>query len=647
MLPLLLGAGRVAAGVVQGAVGVGRTVGASLGQVAQGAGRALAGGARRASGIVSNVAATMSRAGSRGGSDTPPVNDRGIDRIDPPLSGDFLPAETSQLPAVREFSQNLDVGFERMTQALSPLDLFVSLLERVAIATERTADSVERMSIVGGGSDVTPADREDALAEQAQAAKESKESVVSSSRTSTRSSGGGMFGSLLSTISGFIKSASKIFAMLAGAVALLFVGDLSDTFNKMKEIFTRIVTALAPVFEVISEQVLPPLFEIFGSLVDIFTNIVEILAPIFSKLLETIIPPLIETFTLLAEVFGKIVTFLAPVLVVIGQIIGDIATDILSLVNLVLKFLTDPIGYLEDGLAYLANGGDSILVGMGNFINGIVEFFAGLADSIPLIGDSIGFNLRQSKVEFGDRAQKRIDTRNKEMAEREVERQTESLASMSPEERSAELDKRVEDGDITPEQRASIEDQIKNNAQQSGAEQDGTPVAQTPIQQVEETPATKVNPQGDILSMLNAMNPTVGSDGSVIANMTINGKQQAKKITASDFSPFAADEVTKALQSQGIIADDATAGFRLADATSGALETGNPGGAALAGASVSTAQSAMDAVGAGGGSQISQMNTVNAPSSVVSSTTTGVIYTDDSSLKSFGKRLLPGVSRNG
>ena len=35
MLPLLLGAGRVAAGVASAAVGVGKTVGSTLGKVAQ------------------------------------------------------------------------------------------------------------------------------------------------------------------------------------------------------------------------------------------------------------------------------------------------------------------------------------------------------------------------------------------------------------------------------------------------------------------------------------------------------------------------------------------------------------------------------------------------------------------------------------
>lgn len=638
MLPLLLGAGRVAAGVASAAVGVGKTVGSTLGKVAQGAGKALSSGAQRASGIVGKVASRMSGASSD--SQSSPVDNKGVARIEQPISGELMPAQADQLPAERQSS---DVGFERVSEALSPLEQAVAFWERTAEASERTADGVERIS--------SPSDRTsdaEAMDDQAAEAEAAAAGVKPTTTNKSVGGGGGMFGDLMKTISGFVKSAGKIFAMLAGAVALLFVGDLSDTFNKMKEVFTKIVTALGPVFEMIGEKVLPPLFNVFNTLVDVFVNLVETLAPIIGNILETVLPPLLETFNLLATIFGKVITFLSPVLAVIGEAIGDVAKDILNLVNLVLKFLTDPIGYLKDGLAYLANGGDTILVGMGNFINGIIEFFAGLADKIPFVGDSIGATLRESKVEFGDRAQERIDTRNKEMAEREVGRQVESLASMSPEKRSAELDKRVEDGDITPEQRASIEDQIKDNAQQSGAEQDGAPVAQTPTQQVAKTPATKVDPQGDILSMLEGMNPTVGSDGSVLAQVNINGARAVKKITASDFSPFPAEEVAKALQTQGIVTDDSTAGFKVAQATAGALESNPPaGGAAVGAASVDTAQSAAAASSAGGGGQVNQMNTVNAPSNIVNSTTTGVIYTDDSSLKSNGKRLLPGMSRYG
>ena len=688
MLPAILGAVGAAAGTVarvgaSAAMSVGRAVGKGATSFAKGAAKAASGAAKGARSVAKTIGSGIGRVARSAGasSEGAPRSGEAASRVnDSPIQGELMPADEntgvssgdsgadgsreentgvssgdSGADGSRELVSVNQSGFERIEQGLSPLEQAVTFWERTASATERTADSVERLGD-SSSDEAGDADRQ-ALVDGQPTPPDAEKKAAPEGKAS-----GGALSGIMKTIMGFIKKLKSIFLIVGIALAGVFMGDMSGIFTKMKDLFGKIVEMLGPLFEVIGEKILPPLFKVFESLLDVFMKIVEVAMPIITNLIETLLPPLFETFSLLVDIFGNIIEFLSPVLVMVGEIIGTVAGVILEVINGVLRFLTDPIGYLKDGLAYLANGGDRILVGIGGFINGIIEFIAGLADKIPFVGDSIAASLREAKVEFGNDAQARIDTRDKEMAERAVNRQVDEYAKMDPETRAAELDKAVENGDITSDQRASIESKILSDAGGQQSEQQGpdalsddggqqseqqgpdaTQVTSIPT----EAPATKVNPQGDILSMLDGMQPTIGEDGSVIVRLTGRRGTRTKKLQVADFSPFPAEEVAKAIESRGLAVSDS--GIKVADATQAVADVqGAGGGANVSAATDATNQSAADVSEASSsGGSVSQMNTVNAPSNVVNSTTTGIIYTDDSSLYKSGRRMLPGISRAG
>ena len=319
--------------------------------------------------------------------------------------------------------------------------------------------------------------------------------------------GDGILDSVFKEIKGFLKLVGKI-GLLIGLAAAAVFGAGDGVFVKIKELFNRLVEALAPVLETLMTKVVPPLLDVLMVVMDAFMQIVEALMPVVIQIVETLLPPVIDLFMTIVDVFMKLVEVLLPPIMqvvdaalpvvtqlvellaevlmtlvdalmpVLEPLVGFIANTLVAVIELigtviggVLKFFTDPVGYIQYGLSYLADGGDMILSGLGGFINGLIEFIAGLVEKIPFIGEDAAAGLRGLKVSFGDAAEERMEQRATERAERAADRVIDEIdMSAPPEEFKAALDQKVADGDMTPEVAAIL--------QQRYEEQDGDTVQQ-------------------------------------------------------------------------------------------------------------------------------------------------------------------------
>lgn len=503
--------------------------------------------------------------------------------------------------------QRLSSNFDDMMDVLEKIDdntlRTAQTTERIAGSMEQMLDTQEDKPLEGPSDD--PTDPNDKTGAGAGAKK-----------------GEGLFGGVMKTIKKFFNKITLFFVAAGLVVATIMSGGAGDLFEKLKDAFSRLVEALAPVLEVIIEKVMPPLFDLFGVLVDLFTKLVEVLAPIFKTIIETVLPPVLEMFGLLAQVFTNLIEMLAPVLTVIGEVLAAVLVAVVEVINSVLRFFTDPIGYLKDGLSYLADGGDMILAGLGDFINGIIEFIADLASNIPLVGDDAAAALRDMKVEFGDNARARMATRADERAQRQAAR----------------------DGvNVSPEDQAAL-DQSQQQTSAAAAQRVETNAG--PVLPTAQEDATKVNSRNDILKIIANKDPQV-KDGVVTVVQGSGRMKRRTPLKASDLSSYGytEEEVIAAMTSAGATAQDGLFVSGSADLQSAIQDNLSVDASQVDDATVQTtsATESASAASGGGANVVAPMNNTNVQN-INSSTSTGVIYTGERDSLGGRTRILPGVA---
>jgi hypothetical protein len=261
---------------------------------------------------------------------------------------------------------------------------------------------------------------------------------------------GKMFGGIMKTIKSIFKGISLFLVGLAvlamslisgGGPLMQQVKDLFDTFMNdvlppllegimkivdvvmpavieivqvLAEAFGKIVVTLMPIILELVEQLLPPIMQLFDTVMQLFSTLMEALMPAITVIMEELLPPIIELFSNLLDVFTDMLVFLTPVFESIGVVIGVVATSLGSVVSAVTDIVGAVVAFFagdtEKAKNMLANAGDKVLIGIANLINGIIEFLASLVDMVPGLG---GFaeDMRGMKLEFGDRAQARVDER--------------------------------------------------------------------------------------------------------------------------------------------------------------------------------------------------------------------------------------------
>lgn len=305
----------------------------------------------------------------------------------------------------------------------------------------------------------------------------------------TKKKGDGMFSGIFDSIKSFLKLFGKI-ALAIGLFAAAVFSANDSVFVKMKELFQRLVEAIAPILQLIMDTVLPPVLDILMMLADAFMQIVEALLPPIISLIEQVLPPIMDLMMQLIDVFmqivealmptiTKIIEAIVPLLTLAIQALAAILENVLvpiietvivptiqmladgllmvigfveTLLSGIVEFFTHPMSYLEDGLSYIADGGDMILSGLGDFINGIIEFIAGLVENIPFVGGDAAETLRGMKVSFGEEAKERMQTRSAERAERAYDRIAESVDFSLPREEFVDaVQARVAEGDFSDE----------------------------------------------------------------------------------------------------------------------------------------------------------------------------------------------------
>ena len=261
---------------------------------------------------------------------------------------------------------------------------------------------------------------------------------------------GKMFGGIMKTIKSLFKGISLFLVGLAVLAASLISGggplmqqvkDLFDTFmndvlpplfegimkvvdvvmpavieivQTLAQAFGKIVETLMPVILNLVEQLLPPIMQLFNTIMQLFATLMEALMPAINTIMEELIPPIIELFTKLMDIFTEMLVFLTPVFESIGVAIGVVASSLGTVVGAVTDIVGATLAFFqgdtEKAKNMLANAGDKVLIGIADLINGVINFLADLVDMVPGLGNTAE-KMRGMRMEFGDRAQARVDER--------------------------------------------------------------------------------------------------------------------------------------------------------------------------------------------------------------------------------------------
>ena len=261
---------------------------------------------------------------------------------------------------------------------------------------------------------------------------------------------GKMFGGIMKTIKSLFKGISLFLVGLAVLAASLISGggplmqsvkDLFDTFmndvlpplfegimkvvdvvmpaiieivQTLAEAFGKIIETLMPIILNLVEQLLPPIMQLFNTIMQLFSTLMEALMPAINSIMEDLLPPIIELFTTLMNVFSEMLVFLTPVFESIGTAIGVVANVLGSAVSAVTDLVGAAMAFFqgdtEKAKNMLANAGDKVLIGIADLINGVIDFLADMVDMVPGLGNTAE-KMRGMRMEFGDRAQARIDER--------------------------------------------------------------------------------------------------------------------------------------------------------------------------------------------------------------------------------------------
>ena len=261
---------------------------------------------------------------------------------------------------------------------------------------------------------------------------------------------GKMFGGIMKSIKSLFKGISLFLVGLAVLAASLISGggplmqsvkDLFDTFmndvlpplfegimkvvdvvmpaiieivQTLAEAFGKIVETLMPIILNLVEQLLPPIMQLFNTIMQLFGTLMEALMPAINSIMEDLLPPIIELFTTLMNAFSEMLVFLTPVFESIGTAIGVVASVLGTAVSAVTDLVGAAMAFFqgdtEKAKNMLANAGDKVLIGIADLINGVIDFLADMVDMVPGLGNTAE-KMRGMRMEFGDRAQARIDER--------------------------------------------------------------------------------------------------------------------------------------------------------------------------------------------------------------------------------------------
>ena len=261
---------------------------------------------------------------------------------------------------------------------------------------------------------------------------------------------GKMFGGIMKTIKSLFKGISLFLvglsvlamALISGGGPLMQqVKDLFDTFmndvlpplfegimkvvdvvmpavieivQTLAQAFGKIVETLMPIILNLVEQLLPPIMQLFETIMRLFATLMEALMPAINAIMEDLLPPIIALFSKLMDVFTEMLVFLTPVFEAIGVVIGVIASTLGTIISSITDVVGAVLAFFQGDTAkaknMLANAGDKVLIGIANLINGIIDFLADLVDMVPGLGGAAE-SMRELKMEFGDRAQARVDQR--------------------------------------------------------------------------------------------------------------------------------------------------------------------------------------------------------------------------------------------
>ena len=287
-----------------------------------------------------------------------------------------------------------------------------------------------------------------------------------------------MIGSIVKGFQKFIKFFLFGLAALAGA-ALMVTGQGVEIFRMMREAFDNLVNMLAPVVEAamsvfggllqmilatsnalmpaitaILEQLVPVVKTIVDVIMRLFNIILAAIEPILDILVNQVLPPLVQVFNSLVGFFMMLVDFLEPIVLMLGNLVGVVATNLGQFFQGFNDFLSMLGAFMDGDMAavnrYALDMQDRLPIMIANSINGIIDFIAGLVEMVPgKRAKKAAAALRDMKVEFGDRAQARIDKRGEEDGSTAARKAKEVDFELPAAEFKAALEAKVADGSLS------------------------------------------------------------------------------------------------------------------------------------------------------------------------------------------------------
>ena len=287
-----------------------------------------------------------------------------------------------------------------------------------------------------------------------------------------------MIGSIVKGFQKFIKFFLFGLAALAGA-ALMVTGQGVEIFRMMREAFDNLVKMLAPVVDAamsifggllemilatsnalmpaitaILEQLVPVVKTIVDVILRLFNVILAAIQPILDVIVNQVLPPVIQVFNSLVGFFMMLVDFLEPIVLMLGNLVGVVATNLGQFFQGFNDFLSVLEAFMDGDMTavnrYVLDMQDRLPIVIANSINGIIDFVAGLLDYVPSKrAKKAAAAIRDMRVEFGDRAQARIDKRGEEDGSTAARKAKEVDFELPAAEFKAALEAKVADGSLS------------------------------------------------------------------------------------------------------------------------------------------------------------------------------------------------------
>ena len=287
-----------------------------------------------------------------------------------------------------------------------------------------------------------------------------------------------MIGSIVKGFQKFIKFFLFGLAALAGA-ALMVTGQGVEIFRMMREAFDNLVSMLAPVVEAamsvfggllqmilatsnalmpaitaILEQLVPVVKTVVDVVLRLFNVILAAIQPILDVIVNQVLPPVIQVFNSLVGFFMMLVDFLEPIVLMLGNLVGVVATNLGQFFQGFNDFLSILEAFMDGDMTavnrYVLDMQDRLPIVIANSINGIIDFVAGLLDYVPSKrAKKAAAAIRDMRVEFGDRAQARIDKRGEEDGSTAARKAKEVDFELPAAEFKAALEAKVADGSLS------------------------------------------------------------------------------------------------------------------------------------------------------------------------------------------------------